>query len=250
MPTPVNHLVMAQELIAAGDLTPHAHSLVTAHRGPFLLGHTAPDVQTVSGQTRGSTHFYEIPPRDDTPAPRAFLAAHPQLARAAQLDPAHAAFLAGYLAHLQVDEAWWREVFAPLFGPAAGWGEWEERLFLHNVLRTHLDRADQARLDRDIAPTLAATEPAGWLPFVSDEALRRWRDLLVEQLTPGQHVRTAEVFAERMRVPAEAVEEALRSPVQMERLFRHAPPQRLAAYRADALRRGAALVNDYLGGRL
>ena len=246
MPTPVNHLIMARETIESEELAPAARRLLEAERGPFLLGHTAPDVQTVSARPRHETHFYTIPPRNDTPAYHVLLTTYPKLARPDRLAPPHAAFLAGYLAHLLVDEMWWREEFHPLFGPQAGWATWEERLFLHNVLRTWLDREDQARLDGGEADVLAAAEPEGWLPFVRDEELRAWRDLLVEQLRPGREIRTAEVFAARMHLPAEAVEEALRSSEQMARIFRHVPFSRLRAYRADALRRSTELLNQYL----
>jgi len=246
MPTPVNHLVMAEELMEGGRLVPSVRSILEGERGPFLLGHTAPDVQTVSGQPRRETHFYTIPPSGDVPAYRALLEAHPELADAGRLGPARAAFIAGYLAHLLADEMWWRGVFHPFFGPQAGWGSWRERLFLHNVLRTYLDRVDQARLDDSVGRVLAEAEPEGWLPFVRDEDLRGWRDLLVEQLQPGRRIRTAEVFAARMHLPAEAVEAALNSPGQMARIFRHVPPSQLEAYRADALRRSVGLINQYL----
>lgn len=247
MPTPINHLVMAQEVLASRRLSSRARRLLESAKGAFLLGHTAPDVQTVSGQPRQETHFYAIPPVSDTPAHRAFLLHHPELAQAGRLTPAHAAMLAGYLAHLLADEAWWREVFHPIFGPEARWGSWEERRFLHNVLRTYLDRQDQARLNGTAWEALAATEPHRWLPFVRDDDLRAWRDYLVEQLHPGRRVLTAEVFAARMDLPPERVEAALNSPEQMARIRRHAPPSVLRAYRARVRRRSTSMINDYLG---
>ncbi|HHS97491.1 MAG TPA: hypothetical protein ENK08_06270, partial [Chloroflexi bacterium] len=213
MPTPVTHLVMARELVEGGALSPPVQSLLEREWGPFLLGHTAPDVQTVSHQPRDETHFYTLPPSSTTPAYRRLLRTYPELARADRLPSDHAAFLAGYLAHLLVDEQWWREIFHPFFGPEAGWETFERRLFLHNVLRTWMDQEDQARLDGREAQALARAEPRGWLPFVRDEDLRAWRDLLVEQLQPGRQVRTAEVFAARMGLPAEAIEATLRSPL-------------------------------------
>jgi hypothetical protein len=210
MPTPVNHLILAQEMIAAGRLSAAARRLLESHWGPFLLGNTAPDSHR--------------------------LTAH------------HAVFLGGYLAHLLADEAWWRDVFDPFFGLSAPWGAWKERIFLHNVLRTHLDREDQAQLNGSAGPALATAEPRGWLPFVSDDALCAWRDLLVTQLQPGHHIRTAEVFAERMHVASELIEEALLSPQPMARIFRHATLAHLQAHRADVVRRSVDLLNEYLGG--
>ena len=245
MPTPVNHLVMAQEIRNDGRLTASARRALEADWGAFLLGNAAPDVQSVSHQPRRETHFYDIPPSAETTAHRAFLAAHPALAEAPVLAPDHAAFVAGYLAHLVADEAWWRQVFNPCFGVDADWGEWRERIFLHNVLRTHLDRVDQARLNGSVVAALEQAEPHQWLPFVEDEVLVAWRDLIVAQLQPGEHVLTAEVFAERMHVSPERVEEALDSPHQMARIFEHASEVELARYRSDVLRRSIELINRY-----
>lgn len=246
MPTPVNHLIMAREVLERGRLSAPARRLLQAHYGPFLLGHTAPDVQTVSGQQREETHFYTLPPSSSVSAVQVLLNTYPVLARAERLEPARAAFLSGYLAHLLADELWWREIFHPFFGPQAEWGTWQERLFLHNVLRTWLDEQDQARLDGREAAALAAVTPRGWLPFVRDQDLQGWRDSLVEQLQPGHRIRTAEVFAERMGVSAEMVEAAAHSPEQMARIFQHVPQEHLRAYRDTVLRRSVCLVNDYL----
>lgn len=246
MPTPVNHLLMAREVLEQGKLIVPAQRVLQAQYGAFLLGHTAPDVQTVSGQRREETHFYTLPPNTTTPAVQALLDAHPSLAHAEFLEPPHAAFMAGYLAHLLADELWWREIFHPFFGPNAEWDSWEERLFLHNVLRTWLDEQDQARLNGREAELLARVEPRGWLPFIQDEALRAWRDELVEQLRPGHRIRTAEVFAERMGVPAEALEKAARSPEQMAWIFRHVSPEHLQRYREKVTDQSVRLINRYL----
>lgn len=246
MPTPVNHLVMAQEIRKDERLTGSVRRALEVDWGPFLLGNAAPDAQTVSHQPRRETHFYDIPPSDETTAHRAFLAAHPELARPEALAPDHAAFIAGYLAHLVADEAWWRQVFNPCFGIDAEWGEWRERIFLHNVLRTHLDRVDQSRLNGSVVGALEQAEPHHWLPFVTDDVLVSWRDLIVAQLLPGEHVRTAEVFAERMHVSPAQVEEALDSPDQMARIFGHASRADLARYRSGVLRRSVELINAYL----
>lgn len=247
MPTPINHLIMARELVESGLLTAAAQELLDGQPGAFLLGHTAPDVQTVSGQPREATHFYRFPPSSEQLAYSVLLAAYPELAHPAQMAPDHAAFLCGYLAHLLADELWWHQVFDPCFGTMATWGTWRERLFLHNVLRTYLDRQDQARLNGQIGAALTNATPRRWLPFVSDDALCAWRDLLVQQLQPGQHIHTAEVFAARMGVPAQWIEDTLRDPHEMARLFHHAPPSLLEAYRETVKRQSATLVNQYIG---
>ena len=248
------HLALAEQIIREDALPPAIRCLLTQQRGPFLLGHTAPDVQTVSGQRRDETHFYSIPRTSDRPAHEALFAAHPALARAELLPPAQAAFVAGYIAHLLLDELWLDDVFLHYFWQDVGthrtepWAEvLRERIFPHNVLRTWMDRQDQQRLNGSVVTVLQGTEPQGWLPFVSDEHLRLWRDWLVGQIGPGGSVQTAEVFAQRMGVPVAEVEAVLRSPQQMEeRVFRHIPRAALRSFHDTGYARSVALVDWYI----
>ena len=249
------HLALAEEIIREDALPPAIRRLLTQQRGPFLLGHTAPDVQTVSGQRRDETHFYSIPRTSDRPAHEALFAAHPALARAELLPPAQAAFVAGYIAHLLLDELWLEDIFLHYFWQDGGTHRTEprakvlrERIFPHNVLRTWMDRQDQQRLNGSVVTVLQGTEPHNWLPFVSDEHLRVWRDWLVGQIGPGGSVQTAEVFAQRMGVPVAEVEAVLRSPQQMEeRVFRHIPRAALRSFHDTGYARSVALVDWYIG---
>ena len=252
MPTPVMHLALAEGILR-GDILPSAiRRRLLEQRGPFLLGHTAPDVQTVSGQTREETHFYAIPRTTDRPAHEVLFATHPALTHAEALPPAQAAFVAGYVAHLVLDELWLDCIYFPYFRRQE-WGSRRERSFLHNVLRTWMDRQDQQQLNGSVVMALREANPQGWLPFVSDECLQAWRDWLVEQLGPGHSVQTAEVFAQRMGIPVVEVEAALRSPQQMEeRVFRRIPQSVLQSFHDIGYERSVALISQYLGkhGRL
>ncbi len=246
MPTPVMHLALAEEILCGDALSLATRRWLIQQRGPFLLGHTVPDVQTISRQGREETHFYTIPRTTDRPAYEALFAAHPQLACADMLLPAQAAFVAGYIAHLLLDEIWLEDVFLRYF-MAQEWATLHERLFLHNVLRTWVDARDQRRLDGDVATVLREVEPWGWLPFVGDEHLRAWRDWLVEQLGPARNVETAQVFARRMGMSALVVEEILASPRQMEeRIFRHVPRAALKSFHDVGYERSVRLIERYL----
>jgi len=242
------HLALAEEILQGDGFSPAISRLLIQQRGPFLLGNTAPDVQTVSEQRRDETHFYAIPRTTDCPAYETLFAAHPSLALVERLPPAQAAFVAGYIAHLLLDELWLDGVFLRYF-----WGDWgtrREQSFLHNVLRTWMDRRDQQRLNGSVAAALRRAEPRGWLPFVSDEHLRAWRDWLAEQLGPGRTVQTAEVFAQRMGVSAEEVEAVLGSPQQMEeRVFRRIPRAALQSFYDAGYTRSVALIARWYIGK-
>ena len=233
-------------MLCQDDLSPNARRLLDRWQGPFLLGHTAPDVKTVSGQKREASHFYTIPRSSDRPAYLALFDTHPGLARVDALSPSQAAFIAGYVAHLLLDELWLDCVFQRYF--LQDWGPLAERLFLHNVLRTWVDLRDQARLNGTAAQVLQQAEPDGWLPFVDDEYIRRWRDWLVEQLTTGHRMETAKVLADRMGIPAEEVEAVVQSPEQMERrVFQHFPRSAMEAFRERGSRQSVRLVEWYVG---
>lgn len=244
MPTPFYHLSLALDLRVGA-----AASLPAAAWGPYCLGHVAPDAQTVSGQTRTATHFFDVPMRDATPAWRAMFRLHPELSRPAGLAPERAAFLAGYLCHLALDQLWIEEIFDPIFGEEAAWATFPERLFLHNVLRVYLDRLDLPRLTNGMQADLNAVQPWGWLPFLADDALRRWRDFVAGQLVEGAASQTIAVFAGRMGRPPTDFESLLQSPADMQaRLFDRLPFDRLADFRRRGLERCSSLTAAYLSG--
>jgi len=247
MPTPATHLALAQEMLRRNDLSPAARRLLKDQQGPFLLGHTAPDVKTVSGQERETSHFYTIPRTSDRPAYQALFDAHPELACADRLSTSQATFVAGYIAHLSLDELWLDEVFRRYF--LQDWGPLRDRLFLHNVLRTWLDAQDRASLEETAVQELRQAELDHWLPFIEDEHLRTWRDWLIEQLAPGQTMETAAVFAERLGVQTADIEAVVQSPGQMEkRVFGHFPRYALHFFREQGYKDSVRIVDWYLGG--
>jgi hypothetical protein len=250
MPTPIQHLVIAEDVLADPALPSAAHARLAAQRDAFLFGTIAPDVQSVSGQPREATHFFTVPPTHTRPAHQVMFAEYPVLDHADELTPARAAFTAGYISHLALDELWIADVFSPYFGLEAEWGTFHERLLIHNVLRTWLDQRDQGRLNGSISESLARVEPDGWLPFAADEYLRTWRDVIAEELRPGATVRTVEVFAQRLRVPPAEFLRVLESPDEMQRrVFSILPPRCTEKFYADAQRESVRLIAEYLGGR-
>ncbi len=251
MPTPIQHLVVAEHMLTAPDLPPAIRARLDADdevRGAFLFGHIAPDVQVVSRQPRESTHFYAIPPTNRRPAYQEMLFAHPELSNPAKLPPTQAAFVAGYISHLLLDEAWAREIFCPVFGPEQTWADWRERLLLHNVLRTWLDRRDLPRVSEGVGDLLRRAQPDSWLPFTADADLRRWRDVVADQFAPGAAVRTVEIFAHRARIPDAEFLTLLDAPVMERRVFTHMPLAELEAYDRRAIARTTDLTLGYLNG--
>jgi hypothetical protein len=252
MPTPFNHLCIAADLLETRGLAAEVRTVIQHHWPAFLLGNIAPDVQTLTGQLREATHFFPVPIGTAPPAVSCLLAAYPALAQPQSLPPAHAAFLAGYLAHLEFDQQWVRAIFEPVFGPEQTWGTFAERLYLHNALRSYWDFGDLAALPPATASALSAAQPVAWLPFVADEALARWRDLIADQLHTGTGAEeTLRVFAARMNVDVAVLGALVHSPAAMaERVFARVAWPTVLAYRVQALAASAQLLTEYWFGNL
>jgi hypothetical protein len=247
VPTPFYHLSVAKDLLAHGGLSAAAQELIRSNRPAFLLGNTAPDVQTVSGQTRQATHFFDLPIQPGAPVPwEQMLNEFPALAQPARLAPAQVAFLAGYICHLQADWMWVLDIFLPVFGPDAAWKNFGQRLYLHNVLRAYLDRQILGELGNGTASSLNRATPQTWLPFVADRHLAAWRDFLSSQLKPGAAVQTVEVFASRQGIAPEAYYRLLDSQARLdEEIFSHLPPESLITYRSQLLAENLRFIEEY-----
>ena len=248
MPTPIQHLAIAEQILALPALPQGVRRWLEksdAVQGAFFFGNIAPDVQVVSCQPRESTHFYTLPPSNHCMGYERLLSMHPALACPRALSAAHAAFLAGYIVHLVFDELWVREIF-PAFGPGSGWKDWRERLLFHNVLRAWLDEPALVYLRDGMGALLRQAQPDDWLPFAIDADLCRWRDLVAEQFVPGASIRTVEVFADRAKISTDEFRRLLQSQVIQAHIFQHVSAAELETFHARAVTRSRDLLACYL----
>jgi hypothetical protein len=211
MPTPFQHLIYAQGILHDPGLPSELKACLEAHLCAFYLGNTAADVQTLTGQPRAETHFYHLADIGALHPVEVLLTTYPKLAHPHQMEPAHAAFISGYLAHLIWDELWAAQLFIPFYVETPQWPNWRQRNLHHNALRVLLDRQAEAQLrtQPDLSACIQAVAPHHWLPFVADEALARWRDWLVVQLEDPTKVETGAVFAGRMEVSVAEFEDVI-----------------------------------------
>jgi hypothetical protein len=248
MPTPFYHLSLADGLLRLPGLPNAMNQFLREYQGEFLFGCTAPDVQVVSGQPRESTHFFTLPIRQsDRVAWEKMLLVNPQLAEGGELGKPQAAFLAGYLCHLQADWIWVKDIFAPNFGPFCVWGSFKKRLYFHNVLRAYLDLNILPKLPNGIDKRLSQVHPAGWLPFASNSSLAEWRDFIAPQLRWGEPVHTVEVFSSRQGISAPEFSALLESKEQMQReIFSRVSLDRVKQYDQTVLEENRHLLYNYL----
>ncbi len=234
MPTPFSHLKHAQCLLVDAQLPASMRGLLQQQRPAFQLGCIIADARVTGGLGREVTHFYQLDqPITERPW-RAMFLRYPLLAQAR--DNAHLAFLAGYVAHLALDEFWAENMVRPHF-----WGRdwdvshWRDKLFALHLILTVMDERDQAELHAWQADSLAQCQPQDWLPFLSDDILRDWRDFVSGQIAPGGQSQTLPIFSRRLGCAVETVRGVLDDPAQLhERLWRHIAPSLLADVEARA----------------
>ena len=249
MPTPVVHIYIAQQVLAAGNGAAPLQAL-RQQAGYFLLGSIAPDAWSVSQITRRRSHLLPIPIPAGRRGDAELLATYPQLERAEQLPPAQAAFVAGYMAHLLSDEIWYYRIFEPFFQrEAAGDPPLPRRLLLHTALRLHCEAELARRLEPSLADALAGAAAPYNFPVFSDADLQFWRDRISAEIRPGAPKRSAEVFAQRLGVPVEEMTGLLESSDALRnQVLSRLPAGQLDQVTEVSIAQALKMIADYLGG--
>jgi hypothetical protein len=213
MPTPFTHLQTAQKLLKDERIAPSVRALFNAERSAFLLGNIAADARVDSGMLRADTHFYQYDqPMTDHPW-RVMLERFPALKEAQSA--AQQAFLAGYVAHLSMDEIWSLDMLGPHFVDRE-WGTRDLRFLMLHVILSYMDERDYEALENWHRVSLCAAQPDSWLPFMSVQVLTGWRDFIGMQLPPDGKSLTLEIFGQRIGKTPSEFRAILDSPEQMQ----------------------------------
>jgi hypothetical protein len=231
MPTPFTHLEIAQRLLADDAIPQSIRSALHDERPAFLLGSIAADARTESGLRREDTHFYHYERGIHDHPWRVMFQQHPSLQP--PNSAAQRAFLAGYVAHLSVDEIWSLNMLGPHFA-GREWAPRPKRFLMLHILLIHMDERDLHSLLPWQYPTLVQAAPHDWLPFMNDAILCDWRDFIGQQIESEGASQTLAVFGSRInRTPAE-LRAILESPQQMQSdLWQHITPSLLAEIEAQ-----------------
>lgn len=248
MPTPFMHMALAHRLISDPVLPDSHRNLLRQVWGPFLLGSIAPDARVSSGMSRADTHFFEYVPDIDPPPVTAMLQRHPSLCASEISDNQRRAFVAGYAAHLTMDEGWCSDLLYPVFIEDGTWAKQSMRFLLLHIVLSTLDARDRALLSESDYEHLAATTPDHWLPFMSDEALIGWRDTIAPQLAPGGRSLTVDILASRMSMTADALVEQIHAGETIGLFWQRVPPEQLAEVEEHMYTATRATIIDYLNG--
>jgi hypothetical protein len=227
------HMALVNRLIDDASLPAASRTLLRSAWGAFLLGSVAPDARVSSGISRVDTHFFEYTPSIDPPPVSAMLTRHPGLRHSAPNDEkeaARVAFVAGYAGHLAMDEIWCVDMLFPHFIHGHEWNGHSDAMLTLHVLLSHLDERDLQQLPAGEHYYLMSAEPCRWLPFMPDEALRGWRDIIAAQLPPAGASRTLEILGKRVGLSVEEMAGYVTSKARMDEIvWSTIPAERLAA---------------------
>jgi hypothetical protein len=248
MPTASAHLAAALELLDDPALSASQQLASGEPHGAFMLGNFSPDVRVINGLAREITHFYDIPLSPGTSASHALLNTHPELAKGDVLSANQAAFVAGYMAHLIMDEAWLEFVVMPyIFIDDAAWDTNHPNYRLYSLLMTYLAEQGDRQVPSDMADTLRAVEPNNWLPFASDEHLVEWRERVIQYALTDGGWRTAKMFAHQMGSNADELYAVVTSQEAMDReVFSVMPREKLETFQRSTHKRSIKALNAYL----
>ena len=180
MPHLAFHMSVAREM--ANDI---ARPILDADRGAFYLGSTGPDMRILSRADRMSSHYFDLDCLDEQDAAGLFFEAHIELVDPSQLDNTTAAFVAGYLTHLVIDEIWVTDIYRPFFGPGSTLEGDARANVLDRVLQYDMDlqcRKDRPVMD-EIKGQLLATKPAFDAALADGAILMRWRDIVLDMIS-------------------------------------------------------------------
>lgn len=216
MPTPFTHLAYANQLLNDPILSDQHRLFLKNHLGAFLFGNFAPDghaqYQGEPSLKREDSHFFEYRPKVDPPATQALLATYPQFQRQVTYNDELTAFIAGYLAHLAVDQIWCEQMLFPhfFFGE---WGTKETRFTALHLIITVMDIRDYGRMPSDAYAAIQPIEPTYQLAFLPDTALSLWKNLVIDQFNPDGGVsQTYEILGKRVSLGADGLKAVIESP--------------------------------------
>lgn len=248
MPTPFTHLIKAQQLMQDERLSSSAHELLDANYAAFLLGNIAPDAHHMEHSSdirRETTHFFDYAPQIDPLGTAQMLIAHPTLRSAAVTSDAQRVFLAGYLAHLAVDELWAMDVVVRFWH--AEWGDRRTRHFAFTSLIAMLDKRDYLRMPTGYDQILRSATPNKWLPFLSDYALEQWRDVVANQIAPDGQPETLAILGRTVYSGYHDLVDMVNSPQRQEaELWHYFPQAEVEAIEQNTYEHMLRVVCDYL----
>lgn len=243
------HTVIAKQI---GDRL--RHRALDEERGNLYLGSTAPDIRVITRWDRGRTHFFDLTNFDEQSGVDGLFSAFPRLREAASVGPRTAAFMAGYVTHLVMDELWITTIYRPFFGVRSPLGGNLRANIMDRAIQFSLDR--EKRIDRKlmahVIDAVARCDLALDIDFIDGETLHRWKEVIVDVVdSPPDWERFRHIAGGHLRQAGiespEQFQEFLRSlPDLVDETLRYLTEERLREFMDRSLEEGVGAVKEYL----
>ncbi len=245
MPTPFSHMRAAIDLLHHESIPADIHTALVSSYPAYVLGSVAPDARVDAPDPRAATHFYAYQQPMEKHPWLIMLDEYPQLTRSQS--EAHRAFLAGYVAHLAMDEIWTLQMLDPYFAKG-NWGEDKKyRFFVLHLLLTDMDIRELPALPAGTHTALRQATPDDWLPFMPQSILTDWQNLIYEQIKPDGISQTTEIFGQRINRSADEIDRLVHDEAWMQReLWQHVTRKTLASIEAEMARHASASLVRYM----
>ena len=153
---------------------------IDADRRSFYLGSTAPDIRVITKGDRADTHFYNLEDLNSQDSVAVMLERYPQLKKGPDREKKMIAFIAGYITHLVLDNAWIEEIYRPTFGVYSSMDNDPKSDILDRVLQYELDIRDRKNFDviKEVKVAINIEHRPPSIPFIGNEYLIQWFDMM------------------------------------------------------------------------
>jgi len=151
-------------------------SVIEADRGAFFLGSTSPDIRVITRGNRADTHFFDLDHYEAQDSIKRMFSEHPDLKFQADMDTTAAAFMAGYITHLVLDELFISEIYRPYFGLRSTNGGSQYANLLDRALQYQMDLIDRKHGSEmsEIVSALSVRIKLPLIPFIEPGNLEEW----------------------------------------------------------------------------
>ncbi|HZP57279.1 MAG TPA: zinc dependent phospholipase C family protein [Dehalococcoidia bacterium] len=241
------HMTVAREL--AADLR---SPRLDADRGAYYLGATTPDIRVLTRWDRERTHFFDLHCLDAQSGVHRLFEEQPQLRDAAALDAGTAAFVAGYISHLVLDERYITEIYRRYFGKGGVLGDEVMANVMDRLLQLHMDREqrEDAEATAEIRDALAQSAVEVAVDFIGRDTLLQWRDRQIDVISAAPHFER--MMSRHLQAAGIAGEEAIATFMEQhaDELLRgtihRIGEERIREYLSDAKAQARAAMREYL----
>jgi Zinc dependent phospholipase C len=227
---------------------------IEADRGAYYLGATTPDIRVLTRWDRERTHFFRLDEFERQDCVHRLFEEEPALRDASSLDAATAAFMAGYISHLVMDEAYICQIYRPMFGAQSDLAQDLMANVMDRLLQFELDRRDRedgAKI-AEIRQSLTESAVEVSVAFLATETLERWRQISIEVLTqPPTWDRFARIAGRHLIAIGVEGEEQFDAfmqqvPELLARTMERVGPERIREYLESAKTEARRALREYL----